>query len=98
MHILTVAYGHPSNPAAFDEHYARTHRPLVDRIPGLAGFAARRCAALDGSEPPYYLLAELSFPSAEALRAALSSPEGQAAAADVANFADGGATMFVQYD
>ncbi|WP_020659660.1 EthD family reductase [Amycolatopsis benzoatilytica] len=98
MHILTVAYGHPSDPAAFDEHYARTHRPLVEKVPELAGFSARRCAALDGGEPPYYLLAELSFRSAEALAAGLSSPEGQAAAADLDNFADGGATMFVQYD
>jgi len=30
--------------------------------------------------------------------AGLASPEGQAAAADVANFADGGATMFVARD
>ena len=30
--------------------------------------------------------------------AALSSPEGQAASADVPNFATGGVTMFVAYD
>ena len=34
----------------------------------------------------------------EALNAALSSPEGGAAAADMANFADAGATMFIAYD
>ena len=32
------------------------------------------------------------------LNAALNSPEGHAAAADVPNFADGGATMFVAHD
>lgn len=54
MCILTVAYGHPSEPSAFDEHYACTHRPFVVQVPGLAGFTARRCAAFDGSEPPFY--------------------------------------------
>ena len=32
------------------------------------------------------------------MNAALGSPEGHAAAADVANFATGGATMFVARD
>ena len=45
-----------------------------------------------------HLLAELSFASREALDAGLGSAEGRAAAADVTNFADGGATMFVARD
>ena len=84
MHVLTVCYGHPADPAAFDSYYASTHRPLAEKIPGLASFTARHCDSLDGSQPPYYLLAELSFASQEAMNAALASPEGQAAAADVA--------------
>jgi hypothetical protein len=32
------------------------------------------------------------------MNAGLASPEGAVAAADVANFADGGATMFVAHD
>jgi uncharacterized protein (TIGR02118 family) len=49
--------------------------------------------SLDGSTPPYHLQAELYFDSSDAMMAALGSPEGQAAAADVANFATGGVTM-----
>jgi uncharacterized protein (TIGR02118 family) len=98
MHVLTVCYGHPKDAAAFDAYYQATHRPLAEQIPGLASFTARHCASLDASPAPYYLLAELSFASAEALSAALNSPEGHAAAADVANFADGGVTMFVAHD
>ena len=30
---LVVAYGAPEDPAAFDQHYASTHIPLVDKIP-----------------------------------------------------------------
>jgi uncharacterized protein (TIGR02118 family) len=98
MHVLTVCYGHPADPAAFDSYYASIHRPLAEKIPGLASFTARHCDSLDGSQPPYYLLAELSFASQEALNAGMSSPEGQVAGADVPNFADGGATMFVARD
>lgn len=98
MHVLTVCYGHPADPAAFDAHYTSTHVPLVDKLPGLASFTHRHCASLDASPPPYYLIAELSFASQDALGAAMSSPEGQVAGADVANFATGGVTMFIAYD
>ena len=46
----------------------------------------------------YYLIAELSYASQEVFGAAMESPEGQAAGADVPNFATGGVTMFVAYD
>jgi uncharacterized protein (TIGR02118 family) len=93
-----VCYGHPTDPAAFDAHYTNTHAPLAEKIPGLSSFTYRHTASLDGTQPPYYLIAELSWPSQEAMGAALNSPEGQAAAADVPNFATGGVTMFVAYD
>jgi uncharacterized protein (TIGR02118 family) len=98
MHVLTVCYGHPADPAAFDSYYTSTHAPLTEKIPGMTSFTYRHCASLDGSQPPYYLLAELSFPSQEGMNASLSSSEGQAAAADVPNFATGGVTMFVAHD
>jgi uncharacterized protein (TIGR02118 family) len=98
MHVLTVCYGHPSDPAAFDAYYTSAHTPLAEKIPGLVSFTARHCASLDDSAPPYFLIAELGFESAEAMAAALSSPQGRAASADVPKFADGGVTMFVAHD
>jgi uncharacterized protein (TIGR02118 family) len=98
MHVLTVCYGHPADPAAFDAYYTSTHVPLAEKIPEVTSFTYRHCDSLDASPPPYYLLAELGFSSGEALNAALSSPEGQAAAGDVPNFATGGVTMFVAHD
>jgi uncharacterized protein (TIGR02118 family) len=64
----------------------------------MASFTHRHCASPDGSQPPYYLIAELSFASQEAMGAALASPEAQAATADVPNFATGGVTIFIAYD
>lgn len=97
MHILTVAYGHPADPATFDSYYTSTHLPLVQKVPNVIEVAAQRCTSLDSNPAPYYMLAEVSFASAENLQGALASSEGQAAAADLANFATGGATLFVQH-
>jgi uncharacterized protein (TIGR02118 family) len=98
MHVLTVCYTHPQDPAAFDAYYNATHVPLAQKIPGLESFTWRHCSSLDGSQPPYYLLAELAFASQDALMAALTAPEGQATAADVANFTTEPPLMFVQHD
>ncbi len=98
MQIVTVLYGHPTDPDAFDAYYHDTHAPLVDAIGGPKSWTARKVAALDENPPPYYLIAELSFDSTEDLQAGMGSAEGQAAAADVPNFATGGVTMFLAHD
>jgi uncharacterized protein (TIGR02118 family) len=98
VHVLMVCYAQPDDPAAFDAYYDSTHVPLAQKIPGLESFTHRHCASLDGSQPPYYLLAELAFASQDALMAGLSAPEGAAAAADVAKFTTTPPTMFVQHD
>jgi uncharacterized protein (TIGR02118 family) len=93
---LVVAYGHPEDPAAFDEHYASTHRPLAEKIPNLRRFETGKVlGTADGSPAPYYFLAELWFDDADQLQAAMGSPEGQAAGDDVAVFASGGATLMI---
>ena len=93
---LVVAYGTPDDPAAFDRYYAETHIPLVQKIPNLRRFESGKVTATpDGSPPPFYYLAELSFDSSEELQASLGSPEGQAATADVESFASGGVTVMI---
>ena len=91
---LTVLYGKPQDPAAFDRHYQETHAKLAQKIPGLKGFTINKSASLNPQEPsPYYLIADLYFENMAALQAALQSPEGQAAAGDLQSFASGGATL-----
>lgn len=93
---LVVAYGTPDDPAAFDDYYAKTHVPLVEKIPDMRRFEAGKVLGTpDGSAAPYYFIAELWFDSTEALQAAMGSAEGQAAGADVPNFATGGATLMI---
>lgn len=93
---LVVSYGAPEDPAAFEQHYASTHVPLVEKIPNLRRFEAGKILGTpDGSPAPVYYLAELWFDSPQELEAAMGSAEGQAAGADVANFATGGATLMI---
>ena len=90
-----VLYGHPEDPDAFERHYAETHTPLAEAIPGLRRFeAARGFATPDGSGVPYQRIAELTFEDMDALQAGMGSSEGQAAVDDLQNFASGGVTIF----
>lgn len=91
---LSVLYGQPQDSAAFDRYYHERHATLVQKIPGLKGFVANKPAPLNPQEQsPYYLIGQLYFESMAALQAALQSPEGQAAAGDLQNFATGGAAL-----
>ncbi len=93
---LTVLYGHPVNPDAFEEHYANTHTPLALKIPNLGRLElAKVVATPEGSAAPYYRIADLWFQSMDELESALGSPEGQAAAQDFHNFASGGVTLLI---
>lgn len=97
MAQILVLYNAPADPAAFDRYYRETHIPLARKIPGLRSYVISNgpVQASAGSAP--YLVAILSFDSISAVQAALASPEGQAAAADLPNFASGGATLLL-YD
>ena len=92
---LTVLFGHPEDPEAFEEYYTNQHLSLAAKIPNVQRFESGRVHPVDNGEPPYHRMAELWFESAEQIGEALSSPEGEAATMDLRNFATGGATFFV---
>ena len=95
MMKLTVLFGQPEDPEAFEEYYVNQHLPLAAKIPNVQRFESGRMRAVDGGESPYHRIAELWFKSAERMGEAMSSPEGEAASVDLPNFATGGATFFV---
>ena len=45
MHVLTVCYGHPADPAKFDDYYMSTHKPL-------AGTTETSCVPMAAYAPP----------------------------------------------
>lgn len=93
MHKLFVFYGEPEDPAAFEEYYRSTHLPLARKLPGL--ISAEFSLGLTGMDgiAPHWGVFEAIFESKEAMEAALSSADGAAVGADVANYATGGATL-----
>ena len=97
MAQVLVLYNTPADPTAFGRYYHQNHIPLAKKIPGLRSYLISNgpVQALAGSAP--HLVATLNFDSMADLSAALVSSEGQAAAADLTNFASGGATLLI-YD
>ena len=51
--------------------------------------------AADGEKPFYYRMAEFWYRNMESMQESMNSPEGQAAAGDLSNFATGGVTLLV---
>jgi uncharacterized protein (TIGR02118 family) len=96
MARLVVLYKTPKDPGAFDKHYFEKHVPIAKKIPGLRKYEVSRGPVATPAGPSgLHLVATLYFDDMGAIQKAFASPEGQAAAADVQNFASGGADMLL---
>lgn len=96
MAQLMVKYCKPSDTAAFDKHYAEVHTPLAKTIPGLRKFEVSHGGVGTPQGPSdYHLIAILHFDDVASIQSAFASPEGQAAAGDLKNFASGGAELLI---
>jgi uncharacterized protein (TIGR02118 family) len=96
MAKLLVIYGKPADPAAFDRYYFDTHVPLAKEIPGLRAYDVNRGAVMTPAGPAdAHLVAMLTFDDMAAIQVAFASEEGRRAAADLDNFATGGAQMLM---
>jgi uncharacterized protein (TIGR02118 family) len=91
---LVVLYKTPNDPASFDKYYFEKHIPIAKKIPGLRKYeVSQGPIATPGGPSNVHLIAILHFDDLGAIQAAFASQEGQAAAADIPNFATGGAEM-----
>jgi uncharacterized protein (TIGR02118 family) len=92
MHRITIQYGAPADPEAFEKHYTEVHIPLASRLPNLRRFSRSHPRGL-GAEAPYFV-AELWFDDADALKAALKSSAMAETAADAQTFDVASMTTF----
>lgn len=96
MAKLVAMYKKPADAAAFDAHYFSTHVPCAKKLPGLRRYeVSTGPVAAPSGESPYHLIAILEFDSLAAIQAGLGSPEGQATAGDLANFAQAGVELLM---
>lgn len=96
MAKLIATYQQPKDAAVFDDYYFKKHVPLAKTIPGLLSYEVTQGDVMGmGGKHAAYLVAFLEFDSMSAIQAAMASPEGQAAAADLANFAEAGVDLMI---
>jgi uncharacterized protein (TIGR02118 family) len=93
MHKLIALYHPPEDPRQFRDHLQNVHLPLVSVFPGLramrVGFEVAGAARIS----PYFAVVECDFDDEASMNAALASPQGEAASADVPNYAATGVTI-----
>ena len=96
MAMLVAVYKTPKSVEAFNAYYFAKHVPIAKTLPGLRSYRVSDGAVGLPADPGgVHLVALLEFDSAEAIRKAFASPQGQATAADLAKFADGGVDLTV---
>ena len=96
MAQLVVMYKTPTDPAAFDKHYAEKHIQIAKKLPGLRKYEiSQGLVATPAGPSDYRLVALLHFDNLAAIQGAFGSPEGQAAVADVQSFATGGVDILM---
>ena len=89
-------YKKPTDAVAFDKYYAETHIPIAKKVPGLRRYEVSRGPVVTpGGPSAFHLIATLHFDDLAAIQQAFASPQGQAAGADVAKFATGGADLLM---
>ena len=89
---IVVIYPRPTDLDAFEKAYTEEHIPLaVEKIKGMTKFAATKVLGTpDGSTPPFYRIAELYFPSMQALLECAASAGTQEAVAHAFAISSGG--------
>ncbi len=96
MAKLFAIYQQPADAAVFDDYYFNKHVPLAKTIPGLRSYEVTHGDVMGmAGKHGVYLVAILEFDSMAAIGAAMASPQGQATAADLANFAAAGVDVMM---
>ena len=96
MAKLIAVYQQPKNSSEFDDYYFSKHVPLAKTIPGLLSYEVTSGDVMGmAGKHGTYLVAILEFESMAAIQAAMASPQGQATAADLVNFAGAGVDLMI---
>jgi uncharacterized protein (TIGR02118 family) len=88
---VVMLYPLPTDGEAFEAAYMHEHVALVlARIPGLTRYVLSKVLWAYSGEPPFFLLAELYFPSLEALQRGFTPAVAQELGAHAAAISTGG--------
>lgn len=96
MSKLIILYGHPDDPARFEQRGTQRHIPYaIEHMKGITGAGNRALSTLDEGPPPYSRTSQLAYDNMGHLRANVGSDDGKAVIADLGNFSTGGTTLLI---
>ena len=88
---LIVMYPPPKDVAEFERRYESEHVPMaVEKLAGKTKLVATRVRASPQGKPAFHRIAEVTFPSMEALERCAASPGGKETLAHAAAISTGG--------
>src|SRR5690242_16538188 len=88
---LTVMYPPPTDVTEFEKRYQSEHVPVaVEKLAGKTKIVATRVLSSPQGRPAFHRIAEVHFPSMEALQACAASSGGKEALAHAAAISTGG--------
>ena len=93
---LVVIYPRPKDVDAFENIYQTEHVPLaVARLSGKTKMVATKVLGSPQGTPPFYRVAEVYFPSMQALEQCAASAGGHETLAHAAKISSGGPPIFL---
>lgn len=93
---LVVIYPRPKDAEAFEKVYQQEHVPLaVAKLGGKTKIVASKIVNSPQGIPPFHRIAEVYFPSMQALEACAASDGGKEALGHAVKISSGGAPIFL---
>ncbi|MGA7929957.1 MAG: EthD family reductase [Candidatus Sulfotelmatobacter sp.] len=93
---LIVIYPRPKDIESFERVYKNEHVPMaVEKLGGKTKIVASKIVGSPQGTPPFHRIAEIHFPSMEALQACAASDGGKQTLANAVAISSGGAPIFL---
>lgn len=93
---LVVIYPRPKDVEAFETVYNRDHVPMaVEKLAGKIKIVATRVLGSPQGTPAFHRIAEIHFPTMQALEACAASAGGKQTIANAVSISSGGAPIFL---
>ena len=91
-----VIYPRPKDIEAFEKVYQEKHVPMaVEKLIGKTKFVATKVLGSPQGTPPFYRIAEIHFPSMEALQTCAASQGAKDTLAHAVSISTGGTPIFL---
>jgi uncharacterized protein (TIGR02118 family) len=93
---LVVMYPRPKDIQAFETVYKDEHVPMaVEKLAGKTKIVATRVLGSPNGKPAFHRIAEIHFPSMQALEACAAPEVGKETIANAVSISSGGAPVFL---